>query len=385
MAAPPDEPGCATLLEPLLDALEVLHDANVYHRDIAPDNVMLLAQRPAGAARLRRRAPRASATARRRSPRSSSRATRRSSNTPRCPACAGAVDRPLRARRRHALPDHRSSTHARGDARRARSAAPAAVRGRAHRHPALPAARDRRHAGGASRATACVGAGRARIAEGRRRCLAGARESDDVDRAPRRAGRRRTIPRLAGRDAHAVDAPRASRRRCGAGRCRVRRRRARCGARRPRAVGGRRTDDHFRQAGVARCCPLGGVTRRCSIRAIAAADASATRAPGSAMLVQPSTIGSKKPPEVAAETVRAPVRIRARDHPKRPTPSSAPASNTSHEAMADPRAACADRTFIGRLVCLDRVCREPAYRTHAECAAVQRSIEARRRRQEENR
>jgi hypothetical protein len=118
---------------------------------------------------------------------------------------------------------------------------------------------------------------------------------------------------------------------------------------------------------------------------MAAADASATRAAGKAMLVQPSAIGSQQLREPATETARAPARIRGREHARRPTPSSAPTSNTSREAMADPHAACADRTFIGRLVCLDRVCREPAYRTHAECAAVQRSIEARRRRQEENR
>jgi serine/threonine protein kinase len=43
MAAPPDETWLRRLLGPLLDALEVMHAAQVYHRDIAPDNIMLLA------------------------------------------------------------------------------------------------------------------------------------------------------------------------------------------------------------------------------------------------------------------------------------------------------------------------------------------------------
>lgn len=45
---PPDEAWLRTLLHPLTEALAVLHDAQCYHRDIAPDNVMMLAgsQRP---------------------------------------------------------------------------------------------------------------------------------------------------------------------------------------------------------------------------------------------------------------------------------------------------------------------------------------------------
>lgn len=43
MAEPPDETWLRRLLGPLLDALEVMHAAQVYHRDIAPDNIMLLA------------------------------------------------------------------------------------------------------------------------------------------------------------------------------------------------------------------------------------------------------------------------------------------------------------------------------------------------------
>ncbi|KAA0999693.1 DUF4384 domain-containing protein [Paraburkholderia panacisoli] len=39
---PPDERWLATLLAPLLDALTVLHTSNCYHRDIAPDNIILL-------------------------------------------------------------------------------------------------------------------------------------------------------------------------------------------------------------------------------------------------------------------------------------------------------------------------------------------------------
>ena len=43
MAAPPDEAWLRALLEPLLGALEVLHKESVYHRDISPDNILLLA------------------------------------------------------------------------------------------------------------------------------------------------------------------------------------------------------------------------------------------------------------------------------------------------------------------------------------------------------
>ena len=46
-------PGCA----PLLDALTVMHAAQCFHRDIAPDNILLTATR-AAAARLRRGAAR---------------------------------------------------------------------------------------------------------------------------------------------------------------------------------------------------------------------------------------------------------------------------------------------------------------------------------------
>jgi hypothetical protein len=43
MNGPPDEAWLRTLLHPLTEALQVLHDAQCYHRDIAPDNVMMLA------------------------------------------------------------------------------------------------------------------------------------------------------------------------------------------------------------------------------------------------------------------------------------------------------------------------------------------------------
>jgi hypothetical protein len=48
MNGPPSEDWLRTLLQPLTEALMVLHDAQCYHRDIAPDNVMMLSgsQRP---------------------------------------------------------------------------------------------------------------------------------------------------------------------------------------------------------------------------------------------------------------------------------------------------------------------------------------------------
>ena len=42
LGGPPTEAWLRALLGPLLDAVETLHTANVYHRDIAPDNVMIL-------------------------------------------------------------------------------------------------------------------------------------------------------------------------------------------------------------------------------------------------------------------------------------------------------------------------------------------------------
>lgn len=41
-ATPPDETWLRRLIFSLLDALEILHAVNVYHRDIAPDNIILL-------------------------------------------------------------------------------------------------------------------------------------------------------------------------------------------------------------------------------------------------------------------------------------------------------------------------------------------------------
>lgn len=44
MAEPPDEQWLRRLLEPLTAALRVLHDVQCFHRDVAPDNVLLLAE-----------------------------------------------------------------------------------------------------------------------------------------------------------------------------------------------------------------------------------------------------------------------------------------------------------------------------------------------------
>ena len=42
MRAPPDEAWLRAFVEPILDALERLHHAGVFHRDISPDNILLL-------------------------------------------------------------------------------------------------------------------------------------------------------------------------------------------------------------------------------------------------------------------------------------------------------------------------------------------------------
>jgi serine/threonine protein kinase len=43
MASPPDEAWLRALLAPLLDALETIHAEQCFHRDIAPDNILMLA------------------------------------------------------------------------------------------------------------------------------------------------------------------------------------------------------------------------------------------------------------------------------------------------------------------------------------------------------
>ncbi len=43
MPEPPSEQWLRGLIDPLLDALEVIHQENCFHRDIAPDNILLLA------------------------------------------------------------------------------------------------------------------------------------------------------------------------------------------------------------------------------------------------------------------------------------------------------------------------------------------------------
>jgi serine/threonine protein kinase len=44
MRAPPDEAWLRAFVEPILGALETLHRAGVFHRDISPDNILLLPQ-----------------------------------------------------------------------------------------------------------------------------------------------------------------------------------------------------------------------------------------------------------------------------------------------------------------------------------------------------
>ena len=86
---PPTQAWLLSMVEPLLGALAEMHRADVFHRDIAPDNILWCADnRPVlldfGAAR------RAHPTARSRSPRSSSRNSRPSSSTPIRRRCARA-------------------------------------------------------------------------------------------------------------------------------------------------------------------------------------------------------------------------------------------------------------------------------------------------------
>ena len=157
------------LLVPLLDALDVMHQAHCYHRDIAPDNILLLDEAAPAAARLRRRAPRdrrhdAGADRVLEAGLRADRAVRRDAVDE-----AGPVDRPVRARLGAALRDRRPHAagvggapgqrrHGAADARRRRAlqrALSARDRSCARRAPARPAAergRDAarpRHAGAA--------------------------------------------------------------------------------------------------------------------------------------------------------------------------------------------------------------------------------------------
>ena len=95
-----DEPSLRRLLHPLLCALEVLHDANVYHRDISPDNIVVLPDAShllAGSARHVVTTGQALTAS---SARSRERAVRDG------PDSEGALDGPVRAGRRHALHGH---------------------------------------------------------------------------------------------------------------------------------------------------------------------------------------------------------------------------------------------------------------------------------------
>src|SRR5436853_599023 len=46
MRRPPDEARLREWLMPLLDALTVMHEAHCFHRDIAPDNILLTREGP---------------------------------------------------------------------------------------------------------------------------------------------------------------------------------------------------------------------------------------------------------------------------------------------------------------------------------------------------
>jgi hypothetical protein len=104
MAHPPDEPWIRSVIAPILSALELLHREGVYHRDIAPDNILLPHDGPAGAARLRRGAARHQRPhpVAHRDPQAELRADRAVRRDD--AAAAGPMDRPLRARRGDPLP-----------------------------------------------------------------------------------------------------------------------------------------------------------------------------------------------------------------------------------------------------------------------------------------
>ena len=64
-----------------------------------------------------------------------------------------------------------------------------------------------------------------------------------------------------------------------------------------------------------------------------------------------------------------------------PQRSIAPAAATARAmpaAPANPREACGERNFLSRAVCMDRQCRQPQYRSHPQCEEFIRYAEARR-------
>ena len=185
MSEPPAEAWLRRILAGLLGALEVMHDASVFHRDVAPDNIVLLASGAAGAARLRRGAPCARRPGSgdhraRQAGLCADRAIRRRLALPPRP-----VDRHLRRGSDAALlPDrqaaaHRSGAHrrrrlraARPVARPARTCARRALRPRLARRARLgprgqtagPPAVHRAMAGGAGQSGGCAGAPSTRTA-----------------------------------------------------------------------------------------------------------------------------------------------------------------------------------------------------------------------------
>ena len=81
----------------------------------------------------------------------------------------------------------------------------------------------------------------------------------------------------------------------------------------------------------------------------------------------------------ASSAVEAPAAARKVATPTAPRPSVAAArpAHTVASSRAGPREVCGDRNFLSMAVCMDRQCRQPDYRLHAECEEYRRYAEAR--------
>ncbi len=176
MTSAPDEAWLDAFIQALLGVLELLHGQGVYHRDISPDNILLLDDGQAGPARFRLGAPRhgRQPAVVHRAPQAPVRAARAVRRGVRRHATR-AVDRPVCARRDAVLrADGARADPVRG-ARRSRRAADTRLAGR-HDDPerSRQLARDHRLDFGAGSGTAAaeraLGAARAE----RRHCAAAA-------------------------------------------------------------------------------------------------------------------------------------------------------------------------------------------------------------------
>jgi hypothetical protein len=137
------------------------------------------------------------------------------------------------------------------------------------------------------------------------------------------------------------------------------------------ALGGAGRSADARTALVPGASGVTGMTGATS--ATAATAATGTTDPPAAAAPSTASGASAAPPSAPAHD-----RVAARGSRRAP-PAGHAATGPATVAAASPRAACGDGMFLARAACMERLCREPAYRQHDECVPVRSYAEARRR------